>query len=124
MSETPQPLERLEDSRARLRQWLEHDRMSPDASPLGESVRNTLPFLNAVWSHPATAMMLGAVAKSWCRTDPEAPTAEGESAPLNLAVDLVKQHPKTAVLAVGVAGVAAAYWLSRQPKNGPMPSAM
>jgi hypothetical protein len=116
MSDTPLslPLERLEHSRARLRQWLEHDRTSPDASPLGETVRNTLPFLNAVWGHPATAMMLGAVAKSWCRTDPEAPTAEGESAPLTLAVDLVKQHPKTAVLAVGVAGVAAAYWFSRQ----------
>lgn len=112
MSDTP--LERLEHSRARLRQWLEHDRVSPDASPLGEGVRNTLPFLNAVWGHPATAMVLGAVAKSWCRTNPEAPTAEGESAPLNLAVDWVKQHPKTALLAVGVTAAAAAYGLSRQ----------
>jgi hypothetical protein len=114
VSNTPLPLERLEHSRARLRQWLEDDRLSPNTSPLSETVRNTLPFLNAVWGHPATAMMLGAVAKSWCRTNPEAPTAKGESAPLNLAVDLVKQHPKTAVLAVGVAGVAAAYWFSCQ----------
>ena len=117
MSNTPLPLERLEHSRARLRQWLEDDRLSPNTSPLSETVRNTLPFLNAVWGHPATAMMLGAVAKSWCRTNPEAPTAKGESAPLNLAVDLVKQHPKTAVLAVGVAGVAAAYWFSRQRRT-------
>ena len=117
MSDQHNTADRLSVSRAHLAQWLEQDRAHIGESPLNETVRNTLPFLNAVWRHPATAMMLGAVAKSWCRTNPEAPTAEDESAPLNLAVDLVKQHPKTAVLAVGVAGVAAAYWFSRQRRT-------
>jgi hypothetical protein len=116
MTEQTPARESLTHSRARIAQWLAQDQLHLDESPLGETVRNTLPFLNAVWSHPATAMMLGAVSKSWCRTD--APTPDDESAPLNFAVDQVKQHPKTVLLGLGVVGVAAAYWLSRQGRTG------
>lgn len=117
MTDHSKTLDRLNVSRARIAQWLVQDRSHLGGSPLGETVRNTLPFLSAVWSHPATAMMLGAAAKSWCRTDADAPTADDESAPLNFAVNQVKQHPKTVLLGLGVVGVAAAYWLSRQGRS-------
>jgi hypothetical protein len=93
-----------------MSQWLEHDRIRPSDSPLGDA----LPFLSAVWSHPATAMVLGAVAKSWCRTDAEVTDSGDESAPLNMVVDQVKQHPKTALAGLGLLGAAAVYWLKRQ----------
>jgi hypothetical protein len=118
MTEQTPASESLTHSRARIAQWLTQDQLHLGESPLGETVRNTLPFLNAVWSHPATAMMLGAVSKSWCRSDADAPTPDDESAPLNFAVDQVKQHPKTVLLGLGVVGVAAAYWLSRQGRTG------
>jgi hypothetical protein len=113
MSDQHNTADRLSASRAHLAQWLEQDRAHIGESPLNETVRNTLPFLNAVWRHPATAMMLGAVAKSWCRTDADAPTPNDESAPLNFAVDQVKQHPKTVLLTLSAVGLATAYWLSR-----------
>lgn len=118
MTDHSKPVDRLKVSRTRIAQWLVQDQSHLGESPLGETVRNTMPFLSAVWNHPATAMMLGAVSKSWCRTDADAPTLEAESAPLNFAVDQVKQHPKTVLLGLGVVGVAAAYWLSRQGRTG------
>jgi hypothetical protein len=114
MTEQTPASESLAHSRARIAQWLAKDPSHLGESPLSETVRNTLPFFSAVWSHPATAMMLGAVAKSWCRTDADASTSDDESAPLNFVVDQVKQHPKTVLLGLGAVGVAAAYWLSRQ----------
>lgn len=114
MTESPTRASQVAHSRARISLWLEHDRLSPDKSPLSVAVRDTLPFLSAVWGHPATAMLLGAVAKSWCRSEANTPTASDESVPLNLVIDQVRQHPKTAVLTLGVVGVAAAYWLSRR----------
>jgi hypothetical protein len=114
MTETPTPTDRLKLSRSRMSQWLEHDRIRPSDSPLGDAVGDALPFLSAVWSHPATAMVLGAVAKSWCRTDAEVTDSGDESAPLNMVVDQVKQHPKTALAGLGLLGAAAVYWLKRQ----------
>ena len=114
MTETPTPADRLKLSRSRISQWLEHDRTRPSDSPLGDAVGDALPFLSAVWSHPATAMVLGAVAKSWCRTDTDVTDSGDESAPLNMVVDQVKQHPKTALVGLGLLGAAAVYWLKRQ----------
>lgn len=114
MNGSPVKSESLESSRARISQWLEQDQSNPNASPLSEAVRDTLPFLSAVWGHPATAMLLGAVAKSFYRTGDGVSPANNESASLNFAVDQVRQHPKTAVLAVGLVGIVAAYWLSRK----------
>ena len=119
MTDQFKSVDRLNVSRTRIAQWLAQDQSHSVESALGETVRNTLPFLSAVWSHPATAMMLGAAAKSWCRTDADAHAADDESAPLNFAVDQVKQHPKTVLLSLGVVGVAAAYWLSRQDHSAP-----
>ncbi|MEY4507043.1 MAG: hypothetical protein RL297_1621 [Pseudomonadota bacterium] len=123
MTDTPKTTpDALAISRARIGQWLANDRQHPNGTPMGEAVRGTWPFLSAVWGHPATAMLLGALSKSWRRTQSRpavTPEASADSAPLDFVLKQVRQHPKTAVLALGLVGLAATYWLSRQ---GPSPT--
>ncbi len=117
MTDTPKtPPDALAISRARIGQWLANDRQHPNGTPMGEAVRGTWPFLSAVWGHPATAMLLGALSKSWRRTQSRpavTPDASTDSTPLDFALTQVRQHPKTVVLALGLVGLAAAYGLVR-----------
>jgi hypothetical protein len=116
MTEKPTRTDHLNDSRSRIGIWLEHDRLDSHKSQFGGAVRDTLPFFKAIWGHPSTAMVLGAIAKAWNRTDTNSPAKADELDPLNFIVSQARQHPKAALFALGVVSVAAVYWINHHHK--------
>lgn len=110
---------RLAESRAQIARWLEQDRQAPAASALGCAVRSALPLLGGLRAHPGTAVVLGALAQAWLRSGPPPPARDNAMRPpLDLAIALVRRHPGTSLVAVGITGLAL-WWWSRSSSRPP-----
>lgn len=103
---------RLVHSRAQIARWLEQDHQAPAASSaLGCAVRSALPLLGSLRAHPGTAVVLGALAQAWLRSGPPPPARDNAMRPpLDLAIALVRRHPGTSLVAVGITGLALWWW--------------
>lgn len=107
--------ERLVHSRAQIDRWLAQDLQTPGtSSALGSAVRNALPLLNGLRTHPGTAVVLGALAQAWLRSSSPAPSHESTPRPLDVVVTMTRRHPKTALITAGVTGLAL-WWWNRAP---------
>lgn len=113
---------RLAQNRARLADWLEHDRAAQAHPSLGGwAARAALPLINGLRQHPTASLALGALAQAWLRpsSPPISTTVQPlESQVLGAALTTVRKHPKTTVAVAALAGMV--WWWSR---SRPHPSA-
>ncbi len=113
---------RLAQNRARLADWLEHDRAAQAHPSLGGwAARAVLPLIDGLRQHPTASLALGALAQAWLRPPPAGSAQQPlESQALGTAIAVVRQHPKTTLAVAALAG--AAWWWSRsRPHPSPPP---
>jgi hypothetical protein len=110
---------RLAQNRARLADWLEHDRAAQANPSLGGwAARSLLPLIDGLRQHPTASLALGALAQAWLRPSPAGGGVQHlQTQALAAAVNTVRKHPKTTVAVVALAG--AAWWWSRSRPHPP-----
>jgi hypothetical protein len=108
-------------SRSQIAQWLEREHQAPPApSTLGCAVRSALPLFGGLRAHPATAVVLGALAQAWLRPDSPTPATVGSRSPQwDIGITFARRHPATSLLAVGLTGLALWWWSRSSNRQTP-----
>jgi len=99
--------DRLARNRERLSGWFEQDRQKQvERASSGWLAGVLLPVLKGLGTQPVASLALGALAQGMLQRTPGTPGAPLETQALDVALAVVRRHPKTSLTVAAIAGAA------------------